>query len=545
MISKYFFILITLALLQYSYSFQSGYTCETSVTLACPKGRNLLILEVTYSSECPSLEEEKTGGTNYAPSRCIGYYREQASTLCNGQQICTIDNNLGQRPSFLVGKQANCEFTGQSINVDYSCIPDFYSSKLPRIDICSLQSLHGVTEGFIHTPNYPNGYPNNLECSKAVPSPDVGHRLKIYVLNFDVEGLSVLRFFGIKRNNDWLKINNSGEKMSGTLPAYTLLFDDIIETSLMFKSDFANTKRSYSGFLLYFIAIPIRTSRPSTTSTSTITPTTENSSRIDPTIISMLSNNDKSMDLMRSKTAALISNERRHNNVGLTLLVVLLSGILFVCFCAFILYKRRNDRRVRYLTEMFNSFFPSKPKNVSLNTTDNTDETTLNNTVQSKLDVSSMSNDEKFSKANHYDEVFIQTPKAKHVNINEKRENQEKQIFIENLKTCPSPYSSYRRSDNKFNSKEQINEKTKNSNIYSQEPLAQIKFSENLDNDTLLYEYIDLNQSAEQQAAEEPKQEQQQQQQEVIYDVINPNNERPVHLQTDYDSEMYATPKDI
>ncbi|CAF4343961.1 unnamed protein product, partial [Rotaria magnacalcarata] len=77
------------------------------------------------------------------------------------------------------------------------------------------------------------------------------------------------------------------------------------------------------------------------------------------------------------------------------------------------------------------------------------------------------------------------------------------------------------------------------------EPLAQIKFSENLDNDTLLYEYIDLNQSAEQQAAEEPKQEQEQQQQEVIYDVINPNNERPVHLQTDYDSEMYATPKDI
>jgi hypothetical protein len=157
-------------------SLQSGYTCETSVTLKCPAATKLLILEVTYSSECPSLTEIKDGNTNYAPSRCIGYYRERASTLCNGQPICTIDNNLGQRPSFLVGKQANCAFTGESINVDYSCVPDFYSSKLPRIDICSLQSLNGLTEGFIHTPNYPGGYPNSRTCSKTVPLSDADHR---------------------------------------------------------------------------------------------------------------------------------------------------------------------------------------------------------------------------------------------------------------------------------------------------------------------------------------------------------------------------------
>ena len=34
-----------------------------------------------------------------------------------------IDNSLKQRPSFLVGKDANCAFQGQSINVEYSCIP--------------------------------------------------------------------------------------------------------------------------------------------------------------------------------------------------------------------------------------------------------------------------------------------------------------------------------------------------------------------------------------------------------------------------------------
>lgn len=41
--------------------------------------------------------------------------------------------------------------------------------------------------------------------------------------------------------------------MFGIREPFTLLFDDVIEASLMFKSDFANTKRAYSGFLLYFI----------------------------------------------------------------------------------------------------------------------------------------------------------------------------------------------------------------------------------------------------------------------------------------------------
>jgi hypothetical protein len=84
---------------------------------------------VTYSSECPSLDEEKNGGAIYAPSRCIGYYQERASSLCNGHQTCTIDNNLEQRPSFLIGKQANCAFKGQSINIDYSCIPGKFQIK--------------------------------------------------------------------------------------------------------------------------------------------------------------------------------------------------------------------------------------------------------------------------------------------------------------------------------------------------------------------------------------------------------------------------------
>jgi hypothetical protein len=80
----------------------------------------IVIHEVTYSSEC---NQELNGTSMYAPSRCIGYYRERASAQCNGKEICIIDNSLEQRPSFLIGKQANCAFKGQSINIEYSCIP--------------------------------------------------------------------------------------------------------------------------------------------------------------------------------------------------------------------------------------------------------------------------------------------------------------------------------------------------------------------------------------------------------------------------------------
>ena len=162
----------------------------------------------------------------------------------------------------------------------------------------------------------------------------------------------------------------------------------------------------------------------------------------------------------------------------------------------------------------------------------------MNSTIQSKLDLSTVNNDEKYRKMNDYDNKFGETPILKQVNINERRESQEKQIFIENLKTCPSPYSSYRRAEKKFNAKEQLDNETNiNSNIYSQDPLTKRNSSQKNDNNSLLYEYVDLNQQQQQQ---QPKEEE-----EVIYDVINTNNERPVHQETDYDSVMYATPKNI
>ncbi|CAF1022160.1 unnamed protein product [Adineta steineri] len=398
MIPTHFCLFIVFNLLYYSHALQSGYTCETSVTLTCPSSRKMVILEVTYSSKCPDVNEQSNGTSIYPPARCIGYYREQASTQCNGKSRCTIDNNADQRPAFFVGKQANCAFKGQSINIEYSCIPDFYSSKLPRIDICSLQSLDEIKEGFIHTPNYPDTYPNNLSCLKKVPEPEAGHRLKIFAVDFNVESVSVIRSTNTVKLNDWLEINDNGEKFYDTRPPYTLLFDDVIEASLLFKSNMANTKQSYNGFLLYFIVTSVRRSRPSTTKTTT-------------TIIETFANEDSTI-IIQEKISALKIDNQRSNNTGLLLLVVLLSSILVIILCAFLLYRRRNDRRIRYLTETFNSFMSKRTKPVKFDSSENSDETDVN----LKFDLSSASSNEKspskhtIKNVQNSDHIYSQDP---------------------------------------------------------------------------------------------------------------------------------------
>ena len=69
-----------------------------------------------------------------------------------------------------------------------------------------------------------------------------------------MESIRLVRVTGLTQINDWLEINQNGEKFYGTRPPFSLLFDDVIEASLTFTSDSSNSKREYHGFLLYFIS---------------------------------------------------------------------------------------------------------------------------------------------------------------------------------------------------------------------------------------------------------------------------------------------------
>ena len=149
---------------------QTGYTCESFVKLTCPQSKKLVILEVSYSTACTNQSSD------YAPSRCIARHREPISSKCNGLETCSIDNRPSKNPSFNVNLDANCAFQGQSINIEYSCI-QHAQNDLPSIDICSSKTIGQIREGFIHSPNYPNDYGMNLDCSKTISVPEIGHRL--------------------------------------------------------------------------------------------------------------------------------------------------------------------------------------------------------------------------------------------------------------------------------------------------------------------------------------------------------------------------------
>jgi len=286
---------------------------------------------VIYAAECPRDDEKINGTSIYAPSRCIGYLSESIREQCQGEETCQIDHSVDHRPQFLKNQseKSNCDFKGESVNIEYSCIPDFHSSKLPRIDLCSLHRLDEISEGFIHSPFYPEPFVELRNCSKTIPTPEINHRLKIFAVDLDL------------KTSNWLEFNSNGNRLKTIRNPFTLIYDDIIEASIELKSSMKTKDSNPKKFLLYFIVTPIRRPRPAKT---TMTTTSEEPS------ISLL--------------GARVVETKSKNFVGLTFSIVLLSAILFVTLCGFLLYKRRNDRRVRYLVETFNAFFPSRSAKV-------------------------------------------------------------------------------------------------------------------------------------------------------------------------------------
>jgi hypothetical protein len=150
--------------------------------------------------------------------------------------------------------------------------------------------------------------------------------------------------------------------------------------------------------------------------------------------------------------------------------------------------------------------------------------------MDSKLDVTIANNVDKSTKIDVDDERFGPMASWKQTNVNETRQNQEKQILIDNLKTCTSPFL---RRETKFQSKEQIpSDPTSNTNIYSDDPL-----SDTHANNSLFYGYVDIEQ------ARHVNVDVQQEHDEVIYDVINTTNDRILPDEIDDNSIMYAVPK--
>ena len=99
-------------------SLQTGFICNRTINLSCPTNSFLIILDVVHSPKCPSWDERE-----YAASSCIAYEQAEVSDNCNGKETCLIDYESSKRPSFLRGEKSSCDFKGESINIEYQCVP--------------------------------------------------------------------------------------------------------------------------------------------------------------------------------------------------------------------------------------------------------------------------------------------------------------------------------------------------------------------------------------------------------------------------------------
>lgn len=78
--------------------------------------------------------------------------------------------------------------------------------------------------------------------------------LKIYAIRLNTKSVISLSSKGPKRLDDWLEINNNGEKITSLArQSYSLLYDDVIDVNLKFKTESITSKQDVIGFLLYFI----------------------------------------------------------------------------------------------------------------------------------------------------------------------------------------------------------------------------------------------------------------------------------------------------
>jgi hypothetical protein len=78
-------------------------------------------------------------------------------------------------------------------------------------------------------------------------------RLHIFAIDFDLIGFRARNQSSMKYNNDWLEINNDGNRLKYIDQIFTRLFNDVIDASLDLKTSTVNEKPLPKRFLLYFI----------------------------------------------------------------------------------------------------------------------------------------------------------------------------------------------------------------------------------------------------------------------------------------------------
>jgi hypothetical protein len=184
---------------------------------------------------------------------CIGINTNKVSVhlTCNGKQDCNVDISRAQNSFGHHG--TNCDFESNQENIHYMCIPTEMRYPYKSFDICDRngpEKILGITEGFIHSPKYPNYYGNSRNCLINIGVPN-GKRLVISQVTFNMEGNSIFD----KSPNDYIRIESNGP-LTGMYYAPSIVYDsaDRSNVQIRFKSDWITTTilSKPKGFLLYY-----------------------------------------------------------------------------------------------------------------------------------------------------------------------------------------------------------------------------------------------------------------------------------------------------
>ncbi|XP_038671702.1 mannan-binding lectin serine protease 1 isoform X2 [Scyliorhinus canicula] len=121
----------------------------------------------------------------------------------------------------------------------------------------NLTELTGMF-GHIQSPNYPEGYPSDLDVTWNITVP-IGFRIKLYFMHFDLEPSYLCEYDYVKVSADEDLLETfCGRERTDTeeIPGREFVLTNSNTMSVTFKTDFSNEER-FTGFEAHYTAIDI------------------------------------------------------------------------------------------------------------------------------------------------------------------------------------------------------------------------------------------------------------------------------------------------
>ncbi|XP_072428306.1 mannan-binding lectin serine protease 1 isoform X2 [Chiloscyllium punctatum] len=111
--------------------------------------------------------------------------------------------------------------------------------------------------GQIQSPNYPEGYPSDLDSTWNITVP-TGFRIKLYFMHFDLEPSYLCEYDYVKVMSDDLQETFCGRESTDTerIPGQEFVLTNSNTMTVTFKTDFSNEER-FTGFEAHYSAVDI------------------------------------------------------------------------------------------------------------------------------------------------------------------------------------------------------------------------------------------------------------------------------------------------